>query len=222
MDYIFWNIDTQKDFFEGGSYKIPSTDAIINNLNDITQFAKVNNIKIVNTAGWYPSEAKHISDFPDYTDTFPPHCMMGTEGAKFIKETQPTKFSVIDWANPGGISFQDIHKSREIAITKSAMDPFEGNPYGESILHNLGIPIQKRPKFVLYGINISITALALLKRGYEIIVVSDANRNFDGVSFHQENIIPPTMNPYPDQVQVKQNVALEFISTENLLKSIVD
>lgn len=217
-EYIFFNVDTQKDFFSGG-YKVPSADAIVNNLNDITQFAKINRIKVVNTAGWYPEDAKHISEMPDYQETFPPHCMMGTEGAKFIKETQPEKFTIIDWTNPGGISLQDVHKSREIALTKKLMDPFDGNPYGESILHNLGVPIHQRPKFVVYGINVAPTVLGLLKRGYEVIVVNDANRTLQGTPFSQSDIIDAPQNPYPDQVQVKQNVALEFINTENLISN---
>ncbi|MHA2403122.1 MAG: cysteine hydrolase family protein [Candidatus Kariarchaeaceae archaeon] len=217
-EYIFFNVDTQKDYFEG-KYKIPSADAIINNLNDITQFAKQNKIKVINTAGWYPEDAKHLSEMPDYEETFPFHCMMNTEGAKFIKETQPERFTIIDWTNPGGMSLMDVHKSREVAITKKMFDPFEGNPYGESLLHNLGVPIHQRPKFVVYGINVGPTVLGLLRRGYEVVVVADGNRSFRGLPFTQEDIIAPAQNPYPDQVQVKQNVALEFINTKNLISN---
>jgi nicotinamidase/pyrazinamidase len=218
QEYVFFNVDTQKDFFEG-SYRIPSVDNIVRNLNDITQYAKLKNIKVVNTAGWYKKDSPHLSNMPDFTETFPHHCLMETDGAKFIKETQPQKFTIIDWANPSGISLMDIHKNREIAITKSKFDPFDGNPYGESLLHNLGVPIKQRPKFVVYGINVGPTVLGLLRRGYEVIVVLDANRNFDGVQFKQDDIIQEAGNPYPDQVQVKQNVDLQFITTESLLGS---
>ena len=194
MNYIFWNVDTQKDYFDG-KYKIPSSEAILNNLNDITQFAKQNGIKVVNTAGWYPEDSKHLSETPDYTETFPPHCLMNTDGAKFIKETQPTKFTVIDWSNPGGISLMDVHKNREVAITKNKLDPFDGNPYGESILHNLGVPIKERPKFLVYGINVGPTVLALLRRGYEVVVVLDANRSFSGTPLKQDDIIETTHLP---------------------------
>ena len=33
---IFLNVNTQRDFFEGGSYKIRSAEHILTNLNDIT------------------------------------------------------------------------------------------------------------------------------------------------------------------------------------------
>ena len=210
-EYIFWAVDIQKDFFDG-KYKIPSVDSILNNLSDITQFAKPNGIKVINTAGWYSPEANFLSETPDYNDTFPPHCVMNTEGARFIKETAPEKFTIIDWTNPSGISLPDIHKSREVAITKSDMDLFKGNSYSESILHNLGVPIHQRPKFVIYGINIGSTALNLLRRGYEVVIVNDANRNLNGVPFTQEDIIAPAQNPYPDQVTVEQNETIYFTS----------
>lgn len=216
-DYIFWNVDTQKDYFDGG-FKIPSIENIINNLNDITQFARLNNVKVVNTAGWYTKDNKQLSDNPNYTTTFPYHCMVNTDGAKFIKETQPTDFTVVDWANPSGLSFMDIHRNRELAITKSKLDMFEGNSYSESILHNLGVPIKQRPIFVVYGVNVGITVLSLLKRGYEVIVVMDANRSYNGTPLKESDIIQEAPNPYPDQVYVKQNTNLSFITTENLLK----
>lgn len=215
-EYIFFNVDTQKDYFEG-KYKVPSADSIVNNLNDITQFAKQNRIKVVNTAGWYSEDSKHISETPDYDETFPPHCMMNTDGAKFIKETQPERFTIIDWSNPDGMNLQEVHKSREIAVTKNSFDMFEGNSYAESLLHNLGVPIHQRPKFVVYGINVGPTVLGLLRRGYEVIVVQDSNRTLNGVPFTQEDIIESPQNPYPDQVKVVQKVGLEFINTKNLL-----
>ncbi len=215
-EYIFWNIDTQKDFFDG-SYKIPGTKNILNNLNDITQYAKTNNIKVINSAGWYNEDANHFSENPDYTETFPVHCKMNSDGAKFIKETQPEKFTIVDWAN-SGVWLADVHKYREVAITKGKPNLFDGNAYAESVLHNLGIPIKQRPKFIIYGINIGDTALSLLRRGYEITVVNDANMNFNGEPFRQDNIIQEAQNPYPDQVQIKQNVSLKTITTQDLLK----
>ena len=38
---IFFNVNTQRDFFSG-SYKIPSAENILDNLNDLTQYAKIN------------------------------------------------------------------------------------------------------------------------------------------------------------------------------------
>lgn len=216
-EYIFWAVDIQKDYFDG-KYKIPSVDSILNNINDITQFAKTNKIKVINTAGWYSPEADFLSESPNYEDTYPPHCIMNTDGARFVKEAAPENFTIVDWANPGGISLQDVHKNREVAITKNDIDLFKGNTYSESILHNLGVPIHQRPKFVIYGINVGSTALNLLKRGYEVVIVNDANRNLNGVPFTQEDIIAPAQNPYPDQVNVEQNVAMNFISTKNLIK----
>jgi nicotinamidase-related amidase len=207
-EYILINVDTQKDFFEG-SFTIKGSEKIIDNLSKITKFAKDNYIKVINTACWYDDKTKHLSEMPDFVETFPPHCIMGTDGAKFIKETQPEKLFVIDWANPQGMSLVDMHKSREIAITKNKMNPIDGNPYGETIIHNLGVPINQRPKFIIYGVNIVSTVLPILRRGYEVIVVSDANINFNGSNFDISELMS---NP---QETVKN---IEFITTVNLTK----
>jgi nicotinamidase/pyrazinamidase len=207
-EYIFINVDTQKDFFDG-SFKINGSEKIVDNLSKLTQFAKNNYIKVVNIACWYDDKTKHLSETPDFVETFPPHCIMGTDGAKFIKETQPEKLFVIDWGNPQGISLADMHKSREIAITKNKMNSIEGNPYGETLLHNLGVPINQRPKFIIYGVNIVSTVLPILRRGYEVIVVSDANINFNGGVFDVSELVS---NP---QETVK---SIDFITTDNLIK----
>ena len=43
MDNIFWCVNTQKDFFKKGKYNIPSSENILNNLNDLTQLIKLKN-----------------------------------------------------------------------------------------------------------------------------------------------------------------------------------
>jgi hypothetical protein len=57
---IFFNVNTQRDFFEGGTYKIPSAEHILVNLNDITQYAKMKGAKVVSTVGWYPPNSKFL------------------------------------------------------------------------------------------------------------------------------------------------------------------
>jgi nicotinamidase/pyrazinamidase len=81
---IFFNVNTQKDFFEGGLYKVPSSEHILNNLNDITQYAKVRGAKVISSLGWYHPSSKFFSDTPDHRKTFPKHCLMNSDGAKFL------------------------------------------------------------------------------------------------------------------------------------------
>lgn len=215
---IFFNVNTQRDFFSG-SYKIPSVEHILNNLNDITQYAKVRGAKVVSTVGWYHPNSSFLSDSPDYRKTYPKHCMMNTEGAKFLKETSPESYFLMDWNSPAGLQFHQLHENNNVVVTKKSMDFFEGNTYSESLIHNLGIPIMMRPNFLVYGIEIGPVVLGLLRRGYSVKVVEDANRNLNGMPFKKSDIIDQKQNPYPDQIQAPllDETPLQFISTKDVL-----
>ena len=210
---IFFNINTQRDFFEGGTYKIPSVEHILTNLNDITQYAKMRGAKVVSTVGWYHPNSKFLSDTPDYNKTYPKHCIMNTEGAKFLKETSPESYFLMDWNSPQGLQFHELHENNNVVVTKKSRDFFEGNTYSESLVHNLGIPIMQRPIFLVYGIDIGPTVLGLLKRGYSVKVIDDANRNLNGMPFKKNDVIDEKQNPYPDQIVAP----LTFISTKEAL-----
>lgn len=216
---IFFNVNTQKDFFEGGSYKIPSAEHILNNLNDITQYAKVRGAKVINSVGWYHPNSKFLSDNPDYNKTYPKHCIMNTDGAKFLKETSPESYFLMDWNSATGIQFHQLHENSNVVVTKKELSFFEGNTYSESLIHNLGIPIMQRPIFMVYGINIGSVVLGLLRRGYAVKVVEDANRNFNGMPFKKSDIIEQKQNPYPDQIQgpLLDETPLQFITTKEVL-----
>jgi len=214
---IFFNVNTQKDFFIG-SYKIPTSEHILNNLNDLTQYAKLNNIKVINSAGWYTEDSKHLSDNPDYVKTFPKHCLIDSAGAIFLRETSPEKYFLMDWNNPTGMQFNLIHSNNNIIVTKKNMDFFEGNSYSEMLIHNLGVPIKQRPLFLVYGIDVGPTVLGLLKRGYSVQVVEDANRTLQGLPFKRDDILEQKQNLYPDQIQsISDETPLKFIKTKEVL-----
>jgi nicotinamidase-related amidase len=217
---IFFNVNTQRDFFEGGSYKVPSSEHILNNLNDITQYARIRGAKVVSSVGWYPTDSNFFSESPDFRKTYPKHCLMGSEGAKFLKETSPDSYFLLDWGSQTGVAFHELHDSNNVVVTKKAMDFFEGNYFAESLIHNLGIPIMQRPNFLVYGINIGPVVLGLLRRGYSVKVVEDANRNLNGVPFRKDDIMEEKQNPYPEQIQGKliDETPLQFITTNEVLK----
>lgn len=206
---VFWNVDTQNDFMnEDGKLPVPKAETIKPNLKKLTDFARVNNIKVVNTMDWHFKDSKELSDTPDFIKTFPQHCMANTQGARFIEETSPDVGStmLVDWSEQKGMNFHDIHKSRNIIIRKDAFDVFEGNNLTEAIVNNLGIPFLDRPTFIVYGVAenvcLKLAVEGLTKRGYSVKVVTDATKG-----------LPSIPSPIGDW---SKNEMIELVTTEQI------
>ena len=75
-------VDVQNDFCEGGSLAVPGgaevTMAINNHIAAGPRYAHV-----VATRDYHVDPGNHFSDTPDYVDSWPPHCVAGTQGADF-------------------------------------------------------------------------------------------------------------------------------------------
>jgi nicotinamidase/pyrazinamidase len=85
---IFWDVDTQYDFMKAdGTLYVPDAEHIIGNLKRLTDYAHDHGIRIVASADDHVPADPEISDQPDWSTTFPPHCMRGTPGQKKIPET---------------------------------------------------------------------------------------------------------------------------------------
>ena len=208
---VFWNVDTQVDFVDkDGKLPVPDAESIKPNLKKLTDFARVNTIKVVNTMDWHFKDSKELSDDPDFVKTFPPHCMANTEGARFIEETSPDRGTtmLVDWSEQKGMNFHEIHKFRNLIIRKDAFDVFEGNNLTEAIVNNLGIPFLDRPTFIVYGVatNVCVKAAVdgLTKRGYSVKVVTDAIKG-----------LPTLPDPTSDWAK---NEMIELMSTEQITK----
>jgi len=175
---IFWNVNTQEDFFNEGPMKVPNSNGIRPKLRALTEFAKNNKIKVVNVISWNDPKAKWFSDTPDYKDTFPKHCIANTNGTNFIPETLIDGDYMLVKPDAQTIFFPDIHKHRNILIFKNAMNMIEGNRFTDSILNNLGTVMMSRPDYVVYGIGAGLVAKSLAVRGYSVKVITDATIDF--------------------------------------------
>jgi nicotinamidase/pyrazinamidase len=208
---VFWCVDTQADFMnEDGKLPVPNAESIKPNLKTLTDFARTNNIKVISTMDWHFEDSKELSKEPDFVETFPPHCMANTEGARFIDETSPDRGTtmVVDWSSQKGMNFHDIHRFRNIIIRKDAFDVFEGNQLTEAIVNNLGIPFLDRPIFIVYGVSTNICVKSavegITKRGYMVKVVTDAIKE-----------LPNIPNPIEEW---SKNETIELVTTEQVVK----
>ncbi|MBB3035803.1 isochorismatase family protein [Hoyosella altamirensis] len=79
-------VDVQNDFCEGGSLAVAGGAAIAGEISSLvtdTLETEVGYDTIVATRDYHIDPGDHFSDNPDFVDTWPVHCKVGTEGAEF-------------------------------------------------------------------------------------------------------------------------------------------
>ncbi len=171
---IFFAVDCQKDFIEPtGALYVKGAENIKPNLKKLTEFAKENNIMVVNTCDSHLEFDEELSNTPDFKTTFPPHCMVGSEGRVFIDETRPEAYSFslifnIECYEP----LIDLNK-KDVVIYKDKFDVFTGNPYTNKFLDLINPDI-----VVVYGVAgdycVDYAVKGLINKGYEVFIVIDA------------------------------------------------
>ncbi len=173
---FFWNVDTQEDFIDpGGKLYVEGAETIRPLLKRITELAKKEGARVINTCDYHYINAVEISDNPDFITKFPPHCMAGTAGAAFISETEPESPLIVDWDAELAIipEFNDAERFRNIVIRKNEFDVFAGNPYTEKILEILHFN-----KVFVYGVTTNIcvdnAVMGLAERKFKVYVIMDA------------------------------------------------
>ncbi|GAB2564487.1 isochorismatase family protein [Nocardia heshunensis] len=84
-------VDVQNDFCEGGSLAVAGGAAVAER---ITEYLDVSDYTaVVATRDFHIDPGAHFSATPDYVDTWPPHCRVGTPGADFhpALDTEPVQ-----------------------------------------------------------------------------------------------------------------------------------
>jgi nicotinamidase/pyrazinamidase len=73
--------DVQLDFCEGGSLAVVGGEAVAGRINARSTSGDYH--QVVATRDYHIDPGGHFSDNPDYRDSWPPHCRVGTPGAAF-------------------------------------------------------------------------------------------------------------------------------------------
>ncbi|HEY1094612.1 MAG TPA: isochorismatase family protein [Glycomyces sp.] len=76
-------VDVQNDFCEGGSLAVAGGAAVAAAVTDLIGSAPGRWDHIVATRDWHIDPGLHFSAEPDFRDSWPPHCVVGTAGAGF-------------------------------------------------------------------------------------------------------------------------------------------
>lgn len=74
-------VDVQNDFCEGGALAVAGGAAVAAAVNDFVDSHEYD--VVVATRDFHIDPGAHFSEHPDYVDSWPVHCVVGTPGAEF-------------------------------------------------------------------------------------------------------------------------------------------
>lgn len=75
-------VDVQNDFCEEGSLAVAGGASVAVAITDHMRANGGRYHVVVTTQDWHRDPGDHFSDSPDFVDTWPPHCVVGTAGAE--------------------------------------------------------------------------------------------------------------------------------------------
>ena len=74
-------VDVQNDFCEGGSLAVTGGAGVASGISDALESGGWDHV--VATQDYHVDPGAHFSDHPDFLDSWPRHCVVGTTGADF-------------------------------------------------------------------------------------------------------------------------------------------
>ena len=78
-------VDVQVDFCPGGALPVPHGDKVVRPINTLLHTADAHNRLVVLTRDWHPQASTHFSTGGG---DWPPHCIAGSDGARFHPDLQ--------------------------------------------------------------------------------------------------------------------------------------
>jgi nicotinamidase/pyrazinamidase len=164
-------VDVQVDFVEGGSLGVKGGQQVAAMIARHVRHFKNEYAFVVASRDMHESAPDHISDNPDFINTWPPHCMVGTPGAAFVPTIQnlvrekyitavltkgryAAAYSAFEAVDPRGHPMLDVLKEQRIdhvdicgiatdyCVRASALDARK-NQFQVRVLVNLCAPVRE-------------------------------------------------------------------------------
>lgn len=94
-------VDVQNDFCEGGSLAVVGGTDVARRLGQVLADREVTPAVdrrwdlVVATRDHHIDPGSHFSDHPDFVDSWPPHCVVGTPGVEFSPALTPRPFDAV-------------------------------------------------------------------------------------------------------------------------------
>jgi nicotinamidase/pyrazinamidase len=158
-------VDVQIDFCPGGSLAVPEGDAIIPVINRYIELFRKKGLPVIASRDWHPPVTGH---FRQYGGLWPPHCVQGSEGARFHPLLKlPADATVVSKGmDPEKDDYSALH-----AVTE------QGTPLPD-LLDELGTE-----RLYIGGLAtdycVRASALEGLKQGFSVTVLKDAVKGVD-------------------------------------------
>jgi len=171
---ILWDVDTQVDFMlPDGKLYVPGAEETAPAMGRLVEAARSAGLVHVASADDHELTDDEISDRPDYSATYPPHCPRGTRGARKVPETEQL--------DPVPITLEPLPDryldGREFLLLKKNFDVFT-NPNTERLLDRLD-----PDEIVVFGVATDVCDDAAIRgfldRGLRVLFVEDAARGLD-------------------------------------------
>ena len=171
---ILWDVDTQVDFMlPDGKLYVPGAEKTVPAMKRLVDAVRAVGVVHVASADDHELTDAEISDAPDFEQTYPPHCLRGTRGARKIPETEQE--------DPVPITFEPLPEKylagREFLLLKKSFDVFT-NPNTDRLLTHLD-----PDEIVVFGVATDVcddaAIRAFLQRGRRVRFVEDAARGLD-------------------------------------------
>jgi nicotinamidase/pyrazinamidase len=198
-DIILWEVDTQADFMlPGGKLYVPGAERLLPNIRRLTDAARHGHVLLVSHG------CIHTPDDPEF-QTFPPHCVEGTEGANFVPEALTEKVAVVPNHESATLP-EDFSQFHQLHLHKNTLDIFESRH-----AHSLVDRLPRHAEIFVFGVVteycVRLAAKGLLERGRKVSVVRDAIE---------------TLNPEESRKTFAELQALgaRFVTTDQVLEKI--
>ena len=171
---ILWDVDTQVDFMlPDGKLFVPGAEKTVPAMKRLVDAVRAAGVVHVASADDHELTDAEISEEPDFEQTYPPHCLRGTRGARKIPESEQD--------DPVPITFEPLPEryldGREFLLLKKSFDVFT-NPNTDRLLSHLD-----PDEIVVFGVATDVcddaAIRAFLQRGRRVRFVEDAARGLD-------------------------------------------
>ena len=145
---------------------------------------------VILSGDWHgPEDAEIDAERPDFSTTYPPHCMGRSAdaaqraGAELIAEVTPPRGSIVlPWnataLDAVNVAFEAVDSGLPVFVQKTRFSVWTGNPAMEAFVTELENQLGARPEIVIAGVASDVCDDAairgFLERGYAVTVVRDA------------------------------------------------